>query len=123
MEELTKLLTARIDSLTFGKMESMFADEVRGTMLIGSYIWGKMGSQMRIVRVNSKVYNELMESGKRKDLSKLKNDELEVGGVYRMKGGQEHFFFGRFRKSHSFVEKVAQIQFTDADIKRLEKVR
>lgn len=70
-------------------VESIHAGEFNIGIFSGQYVWGMSGSQMRLCREGSKLYQELKELGERKKRRKLKNSELEVGHVYATASGQK----------------------------------
>ena len=63
-------------------------------ILGGEYVWGKLGSQMRLMRIGSELHKMLQTSTIQKDMPKIKPDELEVGGVYRSRKGEHGIFIG-----------------------------
>lgn len=66
----------------------------KGGELQGSFVWGKVGSQMKLVRVDSKLYNELSDAGDRRSMKKVGAKELKVGRVYESKAGKKAIFLG-----------------------------
>lgn len=54
-----------------------------GGKLNGEYIWAKVGSEMKLVRVNSGLYHELVKNTLLTDVPKIK--KLEIGRVYKSK--------------------------------------
>jgi hypothetical protein len=65
----------------------------KGGYLNGRFVWAIVGSQMKIIRVDSKLYNAMMELTNMRTLPVLK--DLEIGGVYSGKNGQEYIYWGR----------------------------
>lgn len=61
--------------------------------LNGSFIWGKVGSQMKLIRVNSELYSVLMEANEIDKLERIK--ELEIGGVYLSKDDTKFVYLGK----------------------------
>jgi hypothetical protein len=68
-----------------------------GVYLTGKFIWGVNGSQMRLVRVGSKLYEQLKTAGERRKMVTFKKSELIPGHVYRMRGGEERAYLGSAR--------------------------
>lgn len=66
-----------------------------GGELGGDYVFAILGSQMRVVRVGSDLYECLMKSTDRKKTATIKNSGLVVGGVYRDKAGNIEVYCGR----------------------------
>jgi len=73
----------------------------KGGKIKGPFQWVKLGSQMRIVLVNSTMYRAIKKSQKERELKKktpkTKASDLKVGGVYITKTDQLKLYFGRVR--------------------------
>lgn len=65
-----------------------------GGILQGEYVWAKMGSQMKLVRVGSEVHRLLNEFEQRSAVKSIGKKDLEVGGVYRDKKKSTAIFIG-----------------------------
>lgn len=65
-----------------------------GGILQGEYVWAKMGSQMKLVRIGSEVHRLLEEFCSKKDMKPIGKKELEVGGVYRDRKKNMAIFIG-----------------------------
>ena len=65
-----------------------------GGILNGEYVFGVVGSQMKLVRVGSQLYKDLTAGSDRKAKKAIGKDTLEIGGVYRSKGGKLAMFCG-----------------------------
>lgn len=65
-----------------------------GGSLGGSYMWVKLGNQLRLVRIGSKLYNKLEESNRKSLLPKIRKRDLEVGGIYQSRRGDRGVFVG-----------------------------
>lgn len=63
-----------------------------GTYFNGEFVWAVMGSQSRIVRVGSKTHQEIVSSQVRREKQPI--EELEVGGVYRTRKGEDYVLIG-----------------------------
>ena len=66
----------------------------KGGQLNGQFVWAIVGSQMKLIRVGSKLYDNLSTKTKEITLKKIPNDELEVGGIYQNKAGDTKVFCG-----------------------------
>lgn len=75
--------------------ESIFAGEFNNRLFTGYYLWVRVGSQMRLVRHESRLHKEMLGAKRRKALKKIPNKELGVGGVYRTRDGKAHVYLGR----------------------------
>ena len=65
----------------------------------GKFVWGLNKTQMRVVRVGSELYKQLLEAGKRRALTKIKPKDLVKGHHYKAKEtrGFSFVFLGRVR--------------------------
>jgi hypothetical protein len=79
-------------------LECLYSGEIEkrgdGVFLTGEFIWAVNGSQMKIVRVGSCLYEKLKEAGERRQLVVLKRKDLKPGYVYRMKSKDEKAYLG-----------------------------
>ena len=57
----------------------------KGGVLNGSFIWGYIGSQMKLVRVGSALHSALEVANKRDKKQKISRKDLEIGGIYKAK--------------------------------------
>lgn len=76
-------------------LEALYACGIdKGGVLKGQYIWGKVGSQMKIVRVGSQLHERLLEATRRGKIKKVGIKNFEIGGVYETKAGIKFIFLG-----------------------------
>jgi hypothetical protein len=54
-----------------------------GGILQGEYIWAKLGSQMKLVRVGSTLHTLILEFESKKAMKPIGKNDLVVGGVYQ----------------------------------------
>jgi hypothetical protein len=66
----------------------------KGGVLRGSFIWARVGSQMKLVRVGSELHDALIKNTNLGTLKKITT--LEIGGVYRGKSPEEYIYLGIF---------------------------
>ncbi|MBC7996788.1 MAG: hypothetical protein IAF58_02530 [Leptolyngbya sp.] len=78
----------------------------KGGKINGSFVWGKVGSQIKLVRVGSALHSALIEAGKRRTIAKVKH--LSPGGIYRNVKGERFLVIGRV----STVEFTYDMGFT-----------
>ena len=80
--------------------EDVMLDAIRrgkggsGNMLKGPFVWCVIGTQMKLVRIGSKLYDAVVAAGRRKAAPTVKKSELEVGGIYEDKKGRHSVFLG-----------------------------
>ena len=60
----------------------------------GEFIWAMVNSEMKIVRKDSELYNELIKSANLKSIKPIPIKELEVGGIYEDRNGMQSIFLG-----------------------------
>jgi hypothetical protein len=58
-----------------------------GGRIAGEFVFAKLGSQMRLVRVGSSLHDELVKSQSRRQSKNVKESDLVVGGVYANRRG------------------------------------
>jgi len=79
-------------------LECLYAGEIEkratGVYLTGEFIWAVNGSQMKIVRVGSKLYEDIKMAGERRAMVVLKRKELKPGYVYRTKSREDVAYLG-----------------------------
>lgn len=75
-------------------LDIMFNSGIKpGAIIKGEFIFARIGSQMKVIRVGSLLHETMIESTKLETKSKL---NLEVGGVYCSKNGDEYVFLGEY---------------------------
>lgn len=65
----------------------------KGGIPNAEFIWGKVGSQMKLVRVDSELHSELIKTTEDGKKSKVSN--VEIGGVYKNKKGEFSVYLGQ----------------------------
>lgn len=68
---------------------------VRNGKLQGPFQWCGVGTQMKLVRVGSKLYEAVVEAGKRKVSKRVNKNKLVVGGIYYDKRGLRSVYLGQ----------------------------
>jgi hypothetical protein len=63
-------------------------------VLGGTFIWGYIGSQMKLVRVGSELHNALKVANENSKKVKLSRKDFKIGGVYKSKAGIVKVFLG-----------------------------
>lgn len=66
---------------------------VKKGMLKGPFVWCGVGTQMKLVRVGSKLHEVVLAAGKRKAAKDVK--KFEVGGVYENRKGERSVYLGQ----------------------------
>lgn len=77
-----------------------------GTYLTAQFVWVVMGSQSRIVRVGSKLHQELVESTKIRAMTAVPAGDLKAGGVYEDKRGEKHIIIAKVPKKGFLIHRV-----------------
>lgn len=65
-----------------------------GGVLQGEYVWAKMGSQMKLVRIGSELHRLIVEFDSKKDIKPVGKGDLEIGGVYQDRKKNKAIFVG-----------------------------
>ena len=67
----------------------------KGGILLGKYVWARVGSQGKLVLYKSELYNQLVETSKVRDIkTTIKAKDFEVGGIYCGKNNEPYIFLG-----------------------------
>lgn len=65
-----------------------------GGILNGSFVWARVGSEMKLVRVGSKLHDALLVATADRQLKKIRYGDLQVGHIYAGKGADKFIFLG-----------------------------
>lgn len=65
-----------------------------GGVLGGEYVFARVASQMKLVRVGSELHKSLVSVTAKGKMKRLSNDSLVPGHVYETKGGKRRIFLG-----------------------------
>lgn len=65
-----------------------------GGVLGGEYVFARVASQMKLVRVGSELHQSLLTVAAKGKMHRLSNDELKPGHVYETKSGKRAAFLG-----------------------------
>ncbi len=88
------------DNLYFDLREDVLLDVIRNCDIIDGtptceFIWARVGSEMKLVRVGSILHNRLIESTKTLYTKDLKISELKPGDVCEGRTGSKHILIGK----------------------------
>lgn len=90
-----------VDGVYVDLREDVFLDALLakgvevGGRLPGPFIWARIGSQMKLIRVGSPLYDRVVaahEHGLKKNVS---TNEIEIGGVYKNRVGEVFVYLGQ----------------------------
>jgi hypothetical protein len=90
--------------------EAIFNGEFNNGVFTGKYIFGVSHTQVRLIRLDSELHKKLAEAGRRKTLVKIKNKDLEVGGVYQMRNGEVYVYLGRKPGKAKSMYEIGQVE-------------
>lgn len=76
--------------------------------LKGEYIWAKLGSQSRIIRVDSTLHNKLKEYSEIANTKKISIKDLKRGSVYQNKKGEYFLYIGRGDAKKPYENKLTK---------------
>ena len=77
---------------------------LKGGILNGEYVWAKIGSNMKLVRVGSELYKIISEYQSKMDMKPVGKNELEVGGLYQDKKKNKAIFIGYVNTTKYYLE-------------------
>jgi len=92
------------DGLYFDLREDVLLETIlncgieKGGVLCGTYVWAIMHTQMKLIRYESTLYNEMLVAAERGKLKKIPNKDLIPGHIYRTKSGDKKLFLGFARE-------------------------
>lgn len=101
-----------------------------GGILKGEYIWAKMGSQMKLVRIGSELHRLIVEFDSKKDIKPVGKKDLEIGGIYQDRKKNRAIFIGYVnttlftsinKKNLTYYEKRNRKATFDFSIKQIKK--
>ena len=85
-------------------LDTMLNNKIEQGVLGGSYVWAKVGSQMKLVRVGSELHEALIEADARHRNAPLSKTSFVIGQCYRNKKGDNRMFLGEFATLEVQVE-------------------
>lgn len=66
----------------------------KGGFLRGEYIWARVGTQMKIVRVGSELHEALIDATRRSAMKPIGMKDFVTGGIYQTKKGDRGIIIG-----------------------------
>lgn len=89
-------------------MDTMLKAGIKaGGILEGEFVWAKMGSQMRLVRVGSELHKLIIEFDSKKGIRPISKKELEVGKIYQDRKKNKALFCGYVNTMLLYGEKIS----------------
>lgn len=89
-----------------------------GGVLPGEYVWAKIGSSTRLVRIDSEIYNLILDYNNKKNMPLIPKKKLEAGGVYKNKRGDVFVFVGFVNTTwYKPFATIKKFNFTNQNIK------
>ena len=76
-------------------VEASMNSGIKDGLLQGEFVWARKHSQILLVRVGSDTHSLLNELCLLKSLPLLKSKQLQVGGIYKNKSGDESVYLGK----------------------------
>lgn len=73
-------------------------------ILNGTYVWARVGAEMKLVRTGSDLHKALLVATEDRSLKKLNYGNLQVGHIYKGKGKDQYVFLGYVDYSHCIYE-------------------
>jgi hypothetical protein len=76
-------------------LEALLNDGVEpGGILKGEFVWARLGSNLKLIKVGSAIYNDIIKYQNKKNLKPLQKNVFEVGGIYQTSRGDKSIFLG-----------------------------
>lgn len=94
----------------------------KGGFLNGSFLWARVGSQMKLVRIGSELHKELLKADDFKKLKKIGKDDLEVGGIYQFTKDEERLFVGFINTLDFIVERRGGWSYDGDSLKEIKRI-
>lgn len=89
-------------------LDILLTDTVKNGIIKAGLIWTKIGSQMKLVRWGSELYQMAIDSGNRKESKNIKNPE--IGGVYENRKGEQFLYLGKVKtKKEKIIDVSGQL--------------
>jgi hypothetical protein len=91
-----------IKNLYFDMREDVLLDAIfqvgiqPGGIIPGEFIFARVGSEMKPIRIGSFLHAKMIESTEYNSKSKVKSNELKVGGIYQSKSGDVGIYLGQY---------------------------
>lgn len=67
-----------------------------GGRLNGSYVWARVNSDMKLVRVGSVLHQRMIEATQFQSIKPFTKEQLQVGRIYENKKGDHYVYLGHF---------------------------
>jgi hypothetical protein len=65
-----------------------------GGILQGEYLWTKIGTKMKLVRIGSELHRMIVEFDSKKGIRSVRKNNLEIGGIYQTRKKAKAIFLG-----------------------------
>jgi len=88
-----------------------------GGILQGEYIWARIGSKMKLVRIGSELHRMIVEFDSKKDIKSVRKNNLEVGGIYQTRKKEKAIFLGLVNTTEYYLKDRNKIYSADYDYK------
>lgn len=75
-------------------LDALIKEGATNGILNGEYIWAKIGTNTKLVRIGSELYNMILLFQSKKNLKPIPKKELQVGGVYQNIKGEMSVYLG-----------------------------
>ena len=105
-------------------LEAMLVKGVRqGTFIASSFIWARVGSQMKLVRVGSSLHADIKAAHERRQQPKISSKQLKAGKIYNSQRGKTLFLGFVKTASLNVSDKYRKQLFTNTKYKVVTKNR
>lgn len=79
----------------------------------GKFIWASVGNKIKLVRIGSNLYKQILDSDRRSKLPKIKTRNFEIGTVYSTPTGIKELYLGKINTKamvYSYATKKKEIK-------------
>ena len=78
----------------------------KGGIMKGKFVWARVGSQMKVIRVGSELYEKASQDTAKQKQEKIKIKDLVVGGVYTNVRGDTVIYKGRNTENYLVFDNI-----------------
>jgi hypothetical protein len=75
-------------------LDALIKEGATNGILNGEYIWAKIGTNTKLVRIGSELYNMIINFENKKNMKPIPKKQLQVGGLYQNKKGEISIYLG-----------------------------
>ncbi len=93
----------------------------KGALLTDNFIFAKIGASMKIIRVGSLLHMKMIDATDMKNAKPI--EDLEIGGLYRNKAGDENVFMGKYWIKEPVLEEYTDNSGVGWNVRTVKKFK